>query len=340
MDKQINVLNNPNILLKNDNNVYNNVLLHTGNNKNREWNNLIAINDNKEIIKNSNIYITFNTIYPKDFWKYQNDEYKIFDNLENNYNILINNNNNINNTLYDDKLYFMMMDPFTLKNSGHNLSTLLDQAKYIITNNITNILIYKDFKDSNNYKIIKTILPKDVVFYLLDYDTSYYIKNVIIIEQQIANMYLHTDLIQEIINKIQDNYLTNYSDYLSKNIILMKTNRNKNAFVSNTLHNCELFLKELEEKEFINIIPEEDDIFKVIIMLLNAKNIVTSEGAISFTNHIFFNKNSNVIYIGKNKLYEYIASYNSKNFHHINMMLTDNNNKYTDVISDILLHCD
>ena len=58
MDEEINILNNTHLLFKNENNTYNNVLLHTGSNTNKEWNNLIAINDANKIITDSNVYIT------------------------------------------------------------------------------------------------------------------------------------------------------------------------------------------------------------------------------------------------------------------------------------------
>jgi hypothetical protein len=280
------------------------------------------------------INYTYNTF----FREFQNNNYKIFDNLNTNLDSILQIYNNdkdnekINNDFNDNNEYFLMINAFSFKNSGHDFSIILDQINYVIQNNIKNILIYEGYKETQNFKLIESLIPIECNFYEIKYNVIYFIKNIIIKKQIVANIYLHQNLIDKIIQHINNIYFDNYQDYCNKNVIIMKTNRNSGVFIGHNQHKCEGFLLELEKQNWINVIPEEINIYKMVIMLNNAKNIITSEGCISFLNNIFFNKNATVIYIGKNKLYIDITKKNSKSYCYINDILNDNSNKYQEYI--------
>jgi len=322
--------------------VYNNVYLHTGTNVNFEWNNCIAYSD--KIIKNSNSFIGDYFTYTDFFREYQNKKYKIYDNINKNYNEILtmlrhnNENDNDNNSelinrFDDDNTYFLMINPFTSKNYGHDLSVILDQINFIINNDIVHIIMYDGYDRDNNFQLVKCLFPSHCKFYYIQYNNIYYIKNVIILNQIISNIHLHEHLINDIIKYVNNNYINNYKDCINKNIIIMKTNRNKNCFVEHTKHNCESFLTELEKQTWINVVPEQMCVYKMVILLNHAENIITSEGCISFLNHIFFNKKATVIYIGKNRLYMSITKHNSNSYCYINDIMNDNSNQYLEYIN-------
>jgi hypothetical protein len=284
--------NENNLLITNENNYYEDILIHTGTIIKGEWENPICVSkiDDKlfKVVSNSN-YFLHGIQWP--VW-YDN-AYKIYTNLVRNY--LEIKNQQINYSYYNnDTIYFYMLDAFCFSNSGHNLSVMLNNAKYIIDNNIKNILIYKKYIDVHNYKFIKLILPSDCNFIELDENTIYKIQKIIIIEPDIYDILKHRDLIHNLKNIINNNYSSIYDDCKNKNIILIKSNRNKNVMLEYTRIHCEKLLCNLENNGFINLIPEDIDVFKLAIYIMYAKNIIFSEGAIVFTNKIFVNNTTNL----------------------------------------------
>ena len=288
-------------------NIYNNVFLHTGKLVRGQWQNSICVTDELNeinIIENSNHFIHF-----VDWGEWYNAAYQIYDNIVKNYTSILNtlaNNFNINLTLYNDatdsneKLYFYMIDAFSFSNSGHNLSVLLDQANYIIQHNVKDVIIFKGYKEQHNFKLIQLILPNDIVFHEIDFDTIYKFKKIIILFPEIHRIKKHPNLINQICKDILAKYYATYIDCTFKNIILMKTNRNQNVMLKHSQINCENFLQILEKNTYINIIPENIDIFQLAIYLLTAKNIISSTGSVIYTNSIFIDTNiSNFIFVGK-----------------------------------------
>ena len=329
--------NNDNILYVNDNNYYNDVILHTGTIIKGQWENPICVtkpNDNLiKVISNSNHFLhghEWNAGY--------NSVYKIYDNLVKNYLEIQNiQEQNINNDLNNEKIYFNLLDAFSFSNSGHNLSFILDAVQYIISNNIQNILIYKNYKNTNNFKLINLLLPSTCNYIELNENSIYKIKNVVIIYPEIYNIFKHPNLINDLKNIIIDNYGEIYSDCKNKNIILMKTNRNKNVMLEYTRIKCEKMLCMLEEQNYINLIPEEMDIFKLCIYILYANKILISTGSVIYTNKIFINKSSKligVVYMN-NKPCDFNGLENISYLSYINNNLTDEdcNDFYNKIIN-------
>jgi hypothetical protein len=292
--------NENNILYTNNNSHYNDVYLHTGTITKGEWQNGVCLTyDNNicKIISHSNHFI-----HHCDYGDFYNHLYKIYDNIVKNYNMTYNvtKSQNIEYDFNPDETYFYMLNAFNFSNSGHDLSISIDFVNYIIKNNIKNILIYKNYKNTNNFKLLQLLIPIDINFIELNDNQIYRIKNIIIIYPEFFNIFLHRDLIDNMITIIKNKYELQYKHLHNHNIILMKTNRNKSVMATGTQWHCEEMLVYLENHNFISLIPEEMDIFELCIYLLFANKIVFSIGSIVYTNKIFMNPNAKLLYFGYN----------------------------------------
>lgn len=325
--------NNNNIVNSND--IYEDAFIHTGTVVKGQWENSVGVvyqNDTPKIISNTNHFIHGNKWGPA-----YNNLYKIYDNIVRNYYEIIN-SNNINLSLYNDEKYFFMINAFCFSNSGHDLSCMLDFYSYILNNNIKNIVILKGYKETNNFKLLSTIIKDDIIIHELDLNTVYKFKNIVVIKPNIMNILYHKNLIDDMRNKIIELYSEKYEEYKGMNIILMKTNRNKNVMLEYTRINCEKMLTLLENNGFVNIIPEEIDPFKLAIMLLFANKIIFSVGSILYTNKLMFGENSKLYFITKNNnracsddsidKRSQIFNFNIENF--------DNTEQYIEVVNSIL----
>jgi hypothetical protein len=290
--------NENNILYKNDTNIYNNVYLHTGTVIKGQWENCVCfthINNNVNIISNSNHFI-----HGYKWWYSYNNMYKIYDNIVKNYKEFREYDKNNEYDFDEKETYFYMLNAFCFSNSGHDLSTGIDYINYILSHNIKNILIYKNYKNTNNFKLLSLLIPDDFKVIELDENKIYKIKNIIIIYPELYDIFKHPTLIDDLIKKVKKNYAEKYKDLHNKKIVLMKTNRNKNVMLdSNQLH-CEDMLLELEKNDYIVLIPEETNIFKLCIYLLFASKVIFSTGSVIYTNKIFINKNAKLLFFGHN----------------------------------------
>jgi hypothetical protein len=278
-------------------NLYSDVLIHTGSIEQFQWQNCIAVkktDDKLKVITGSNHFLTWTS---KDSIGGYDIRYNIFSKLKDNYYDIFNNTKPINYDFDDDKTYVYLLDAFSFSNSGHNLSECLDKANYIIQNGYKNVLIFRGFKEKHNYKFIEILLP-DVNFIEIDLDTIYLVKNIVVIPDCFFTIWKHYDLIQTLKTKVCEKYEDLYSEFKNKKIILMKTNRNINVYERSIQFVCEDMLVDLEANGYINIIPEDCDPFKLIIYLMFAKTIIISNGAVLYTNKIFYNLSANIIWIG------------------------------------------
>jgi hypothetical protein len=144
------------------------------------------------------------------------------------------------------------------------------------------------------------LIPDDCKFIELDENKIYKIKNLIILQPVIFNIYLHKNLIDKLIEIIVEKYAEKFSHLHNKNIVLMKTNRNKNVMLRATQVFCESMLEILENNDFIILIPEEMDIFELCICLLFANKVVLSDGSVLYTNKIFINTKAKLICLSSN----------------------------------------
>jgi hypothetical protein len=294
MEIKIFIWEENNICYRNNNKIYKNVILNTGTIIKGQFENQICtttIDGNIKIISDSNYYLD-GYHWPESY----NNQYKIYDNIIRNYQQNIN-LNTIFEYKYENIKCFYFINPFMFSNSGHDLSTIFNYINYIKNNNIKTIIIIKEYTKTNNFKLVKDILPNDIEIIELLPETIYKFNEIIIIEQIILNIFYHTYLIDDLKNIIRNKYSEKYYDYKNKNIILMKTNRNKNVMLQHTVINCENFLIKLEKLNYIYIIPEDIDIFYLSLLLMYANKIIFSTGSIFYTNNIFFNKDAQLYYI-------------------------------------------
>ncbi len=161
-------------------------------------------------------------------------------------------------------------------------------------------------------------MPSEICIIELLPESIYHFKEIIIIEQMIMNIFCHKYLIDELKNIIINKYSMKYEDYKNKNIVLIKSNRNKMVMLPHTQIHCEQLIVELEKLNYIYIIPENYDIFYLVLLLLFAKKIIFSTGSILYTNKIFFNEQSHLYYIThKNDLYTCMDGINTQKLTYI-----------------------
>lgn len=351
------IWNENNLLISNNSNLYENVYIHTGTVFKYQWENSISClnqNDELKIISNSNHFL-----HGRDMGEGYNCGFKIYNNIIRNFyetkslfelekqqtdsEIVLDKKESIYekfiDNYYDDKIYFNCLDAFSFSNSGHNLSVMLSNVDYIIKNNIKDILMFENYDKTNNYELILKILPKDCNIHFLKINKIYKFKKLIVIHPCFFNMYNKSYLIEELKNNIINNYSHTYKDYERKNIILMKTNRNKNVMNPYTSIICEELLLELEKNNYINIIPEEMNIFQLALYLIHANKIIFSEGSVLFTNQIFFNPKAKCIYLTNNTLISADVSCNFQNPYISRasiLQITYNKNNLTEIMDKIL----
>jgi len=284
--------------LRNSSNNYNDVLVNTGTNKKLEWQNVIAItsfNGKPEVIYDTNHYLESQHEWSSSY----NAEHKIYDNLIVNYIDILNNHQESNKIFYNDQTYFSLLDAFAFSNSGHNLSETISRANYLLNGcQCKNLLIYKGYKKTNNFRLITMLLPEDEYNYIeLDFETIYCFKNIIITYPAI----MHTERFPELTEKIKSNVITKYGDlyeeFKNKKIILMKTHRTSVVFNHSTHFTCEDFLCGLEKLGYIYVRPEDYDDYRLFIYMIFADTIVYSSGSILYTNKWFFNYDAKLVYM-------------------------------------------
>jgi len=284
-DHNLFIWNNPN-LLHHDGDSYRDVFVNTGSIvKGQFENNICALylNDQLKIIKHSNHFLNH-----LDFGYFYNQQYKIYDNIVKNYYEILNCKDV---KLLDDQVYFYMLNPFNFSNSGHDLSTILSCANYILNNNLKNILIYKDYNKTNNFYLIKLLLP-DCNFVELNPNTVYKIPNLIVIFQECYHITTYKYLLDKLVNTIPPN-----ESLKNKNIILIKSNRNQNVMNAHTQYQCEDMIVQLETNGFINIIPEDTSIIDLFSYLYFANKIVFSTGSIIYTNQLFMRQPTKLLFL-------------------------------------------
>lgn len=312
-----------NICYKNQNpdKTYNNVLLNTGTVVKGQFENQICttkIDEEIKIISDSNHYI-----HGHKWGDGYNALYKIFDNIIRNFQQNIDINQSIN-TDFENVKCFYYINSFMFSNSGHDLSCMLNYVDYINKNNIKNIVTLKNYKNTNNFKLLIHLLPTDINIIELSHETVYFFKEIIIIDQVVYNILCHNYLICNLKNIINEKYSNQYSDYKNKNIILMKTNRSPNVMLQSTVLQCESLLVKLENMGYIYVVPENMDIIYLALLLMNANNIVFSTGSILYTNKIFFNENAKLYFINGYRNFDANChGLSRKNFTHINAFMND-----------------
>lgn len=257
-----------------------------------KWHSILALtsNDNR-VITNSNTFYWENweTLGAK--WMIQNDHNKIYDRIVYTYHYI--KNTPIKNRTSIDTECFLLANPYTCVNSGHELSIILDAVTYIRRHNIPKIvLFYYAHKYPNNLNLLKLLLP-ETKFLFISFNTVYQFKKIHIIKQELHNIFKHQYLINELKTKIIAKY-PDATRFKNKKVIMIKNSRNSQVLRSYDQFICENLFAALHKRGYVIINPEEMSIFDLAMFLLFARIIVTSYGGILYTNQIFFNTNADI----------------------------------------------
>ncbi len=274
------------------NDVYDYIGLSSPSYYENKWHSILAIttNDNR-VITNSNTFYweNWDTLGTK--WTIQNDHNKIYDRIVFTYHHI--KNTPIKNRVYIDTECFLMANPYTCVNSGHELSIILDAVNYIRRHNIPKIVIFNySYKYPNNLNLLKLLIPETKLMFI-NFNTVYQFRKIHIIKQELHNIYKHQNLINELKTKIIAKYGDSFR-FKNKKVIMIKNSRNTQVLRSYDQFICENLFGALHKRGYIAINPEEMNIFDLAMYLMFAKVIVTSYGGILYTNQIFFNTSAEI----------------------------------------------
>lgn len=188
----------------------------------------------------------------------------------------------------------LLANSFTAKNSGHELSILLDRVAYVRQHPEITSLVCLDtaLLFPNNLEIVKRLLPTLTYVYLKP-DIIYQFDLIHTKQPKFDNIMLHQDLIAE----LRLDFSTDpKAKPLGEKIVLIKCRRNQQVINHKTQFHCEKLLQILETKhDYKYINPEITSIQDLGYALMHATNILVSWGSILYTHMILFNPQADVV---------------------------------------------
>jgi mRNA-degrading endonuclease HigB of HigAB toxin-antitoxin module len=285
-------MHNSSLYYTSPNNIYEYIGLSSPSYYENKWHSILAITTNDQrVITNSNTFYWENWQTLGEKWTIQNDHNKIYDRIVYTYHHI--KNTPLKNRTYIDTECFLMANPYTGVNSGHELSIILDCVDYIRKANIQKIVIFNySYKYPNNLYLLKLLVPEDNLLFI-NFNTVYQFRKIHIIKQELHNICKHQYLIEELKHKI----LAKGGDvtkYKNKKIIMIKNIRNIQVLRSYDQFICERLFSELHKRGYVIINPEQMDIFDLALYLMHARIIISSYGGILYTNQIFFNMGADI----------------------------------------------
>lgn len=316
----------------NVNHVYTNTRVCSLSSDPLKWNSILAVHD-KMIIPDSNHFCI-------NLDKWQNDVHQIHDRLAYNYHYIKNKNESDVINITSEAL--LVGNSFSSKNSGHDLSIILDVLNYLIEHAEIKLLVLLDISKlyPNNLDIIKLFI-RDLAVEIFFMEASYVYNfgTIHILPKEYINITKHANIISTIRNRLLEPH-----DHLPKRILLLKCHRNNQVTRRDTSLTCEKLINKLENDHgFTFINPETTNIFDLSNILMHATHIICSWGGILYTNMIFFNLNANIILFPirnqqPNKHWEYITSHANKIINIKNTDLDNENNieEYNNILNNIL----
>jgi hypothetical protein len=250
---------------------------------------ILAIDDKNNIITNSNSFLEDHNFVNNPHTINYDNIHTIFRRINIAYKYLT--TNPVTSVI--DREMFLLCNPFSGTNIGHDLSILLDRIYEYKQRKLNIPVVLTEFMKSvpRSIEVCQALLP-DVEIYYIPNNTIIKFNKLHIAHNEIFNIIKHPELIQDIINFVVNTPMikNNIDNYKNKKILLIKTNRNK-AVVSNwSRFQAEKTIELLTNThEYIYINPEVTHMYEIIAYLQYAAKIVTSFGAISYAHTIFFN---------------------------------------------------
>lgn len=286
-------MHNSTLYYTSPNNIYNYIGICNPCYYENKWHAILGVtsNDNR-IITNSNTFYWENAHELDKKWQIHNDHTRIYDRLVYTYHHI--KNTNIKHRTLIEQECFLMANPFTGINSGHELSIILDAVDYIRKNTtIEKIVVFGyAFKYPNNLNLLKLLIPEDKLLFM-NFNTVYQFNKIHIIKQELHNITKHQYLIDELKYKITLRY-PDISKYKNKKVIMIKNKRNAQVVRTYDQFICETLFNELHKRGYLIINPEQMDIFNLVMYLMHARIIISSYGGILYTNQLFFNMGADI----------------------------------------------
>jgi len=201
-------------------------------------------------------------------------------------------------TLVIEQPMFLLVNPFSSTNIGHDLSILFHRIVAYRSQKLTIPVVIGDvtMQIPRAYEILQLLLP-DTTFYTLPSDTYVLFKKLHVTENCVFDIQKHGEIIQEIIEKATSK-VTDIEKYKNKKVFLVKSNFHKNVVSKWSMFQTDKVIPILEEKyDYICINPEIMNMYEIISYVYFAKKIVTSFGAILYAHAIFFGKQAKLYYL-------------------------------------------
>ena len=274
-----------------------------------KFHSILAIDETNTIVNNSNSFlsdpafvISADEIKKNDpGYKYEtiknyDPSYKIYSKIHITYTHLCNNKEDIT---IDDEM-FLLCNPFSAINIGHDLSILFHRINIYRERGLTIPVVLSEFMLTipRSLEVCKLLLP-NTEFFMLPNNKIVKFTKLHIPSNLVFNIKKYTSIIEEVLQKsIHSPTIKNIDDYKNKKILIIKTTKNKNVVTTNTCFDCDKTIDLLTSKhDYVYINPEEISMIEIILYVHFAKKIVCSYGAILYAHCIFFNPNINYIYL-------------------------------------------
>ena len=268
-----------------------------------KFHSILAIDETNTIVNNSNCFLS-DPNFLKDDPNYDNIKnydvgHKIFSRIYITHMYLCNNKEDI--TI--DNEMFLLCNPFSATNIGHDLSILFHRINIYREHGLTMPVVLSEFMLTipRSLEVCKLLLP-NTEFYMLPNNKIVKFTKLHIASNLVYDIKKYTNIINEVLQKsIQSSTIQNIDDYKNKKVLIIKTTRNKNVITIYTCFDSEKTIDLLTSKyDYVYINPEEMSMIEIILYVHFAKKIVCSYGAILYAHAIFFNPNIKYIYLNSN----------------------------------------
>ncbi len=282
---------------------------------------ILGLDDKNNIIENSNSFLVDSNFirHSCDHIKNYDSEHKIFTGLQ----LTYDNIKNLEPQEIVEEPMFLLFNPFSGRNVGHDLSILFHRIHLYRQMQLDIPIIVGDtmLEFPFSLEICKLLLPNSKLYFLKS-NTIVNFKNIIITQNVIFDINRYTYLHKEIISRCIDN-CDNIEKYGNKKVFLVKNLYNQKNIVSKYtgFYVSDLINKLEQNYGFIIINPETMAYDEIILYLSLASKIVVSYGAIMYGNAIFFNEIAKLYYITTNS--NLIPYYRPERYKTI--LLQDNN---------------
>ncbi len=303
---------------------------------------ILGIDSNNTIIENSNSFLVDGN-FVRNTLKGINEYdaiHGIFKGLEA-VNKVLNEYNSINTDSYHivNEHMFLLFNPFSGRNAGHDLSILFDRIHWYKSNNLKMPVVVGEtmLELPFTLNICKVLLP-DTEFFMMKSNTIYEFKNITVVRNVIFYINLHQYLYNEVRDKVNKS-CENIEKYKNKKICLIKNlDFQKNILSKWSAFRGTKLFNLLEEKYgYIIINPEKMNYDEIILYLSNASKILVSFGGIMYANAIFFNSNAQLYYIDNCHCNPYYDNSRYKYVHISDSNLDNNMNDFISKIDEIIL---